>query len=40
MDTQMRFEVEIQGKFLVADLALVGLFSSVHKHMTLKLGVV
>ena len=36
----MRFEVEIQGKLLVTDLALVGLFSCVYEHVTLKLSVV
>lgn len=37
---QMRSQIEIQGKALVADVALVGLLASVDQLVTFKLGVV
>ena len=40
VDSQMGFQVEIETKLFITNLALIRFLSSVHKHVSLQLGVV
>ena len=40
VNTQMRLQIEIKTELFKANLALVGLFSCMHKHVTLQLSIV